>query len=67
MVVQNSHLRSKYIETSFEEKIDMKNQFRFKNLRVCISIREAASQTYVDKKFNDSSIIKNTAHIDFND
>ena len=32
-----------------------------------ISIREAASKNYVDKKFDDPSIIKNTEHIDWND
>ena len=32
-----------------------------------MSIREAASKNYVDIKFNDPSIIKNTAHLDLND
>ena len=32
-----------------------------------ISIREAASKTYVDNKFKDPSIIQNNAHIDLND
>ena len=30
-------------------------------------MREAASKTYVDIQFNDLSIIRNTAHVDFND
>ena len=45
----------------------MKNQYRIKNLPGPISIREAASTNYVDTLFNDSSIIKNTVHIDLND
>ena len=45
----------------------MKNQFRIKNLPDPISIKEAATKKYVDNKFNDPSIIKNTTHVDFND
>ena len=37
-----------------------------KKLTNSISIRETASKVYVDKKFTDPSIIKNTAHVDFN-
>ena len=40
---------------------------RNKNLKDPISIREAASKNYVDNKFEDAIIIKNTAHVDFND
>ena len=32
-----------------------------------MSIQEAASNNYVDNKFNDSSLIKNTKHIDLKD
>ena len=45
----------------------MKNQYRIKNSPDPINIREAASKNYVDKLFNDPSIIKNTEHIDLND
>ena len=44
----------------------MKNNFRNKNLQNLSSIREAGSKNYVDKSFNDPSIIKNTSHVDFN-
>ena len=50
-----------------EEDIDLKNQYRIKNLSDPINIREASSKNYVDTLFNDSSIIKNTVHIDLND
>ena len=45
----------------------MKNQYRVKNLPDPISIREAASKNYVENKFYDPSLIKNTVHIDLND
>ena len=67
LFVQKLYLRSNYIEADIEEHIDLKNQFRIKNIPDPISIREAASKNYVDNLFNDSSILKNTAHIDLND
>ena len=67
LFVQKLYLRTNYIETNIEEDLDLKNQFRIKNLPVPISIREACGKNYVDNFFNDPSIIKNTAHIDLND
>ena len=63
--VQKPDLRTNYIEANIEEDIDLKNQFRIKNLLDPISIREAASKSYVDKKFDDPSIRKsNNPHPD---
>ena len=67
LFVQKPYLRTIYIESDIEENIDLKNQYRIKNLPDPISIREAASKNYVDNLFNDPSIIKNNAHIDLND
>ena len=67
LFVQKPYLRTNYIESNVEEDIDLKNQYRIKNLPDPISIQEAASKTYVDNKFNDPSILKNTEHIDLND
>ena len=67
LFVQKPYLRTNYIESNIEEDIDLKNQYRIKNLPDPISIREAASKNYVDNLFNDSSILKNNAHIDLND
>ena len=67
LFVQKPHLRTNYIGSNIEEDIDLKNQFRIKNLPDPINIREATSKNYVDNLFNDPSIIKNTAHIDLND
>ena len=67
LFVQKPCLRTNFIEANIEEDIDLKNQFRIQNLPDPISIRESASKSYVDNKFNDPSIMKNTYHVDFND
>ena len=60
-------MRTIYREANIEEDKDLKNQYRIKILPHPISIRETCTENYVDKKFNDPSIIKNTAHVDFTD
>ena len=67
LFAQKPYIRTNYIDSNIEEDIDLKNQFRSKNLPDRISIQEAASKNYVDSLFNDPSIIKNTTHIDLND
>ena len=67
LFVQKPYLRTNYLEANIEEDIDLKGQFRIKNLPDPISIQEAVSKNYVDKLFNDPSIVKNTEHIDLND
>ena len=67
LFVQKPYLRTNYIEANIEEDIDLKNQYRIKNIPDPISIREAASKNYVDNLFNDPSLLKNTAHLDLND
>ena len=66
-IVQKPYLRSNSTESNIEEDIDLKNHYRIKKLPDAVSIREAASKTYVDNLFIDPSIIKNNAHIDLND
>ena len=63
LFVQKPFLRTNYLESNIEEDIDLKNQFRIKNLPDPISIQEPASKNYVDDKFNDPSIFKKTLHI----
>ena len=65
--VKKPYLRTNYIESNIEEDIDLKNKYRILNLPNPISIREATSKNYVDNLFNDSTIVKNNAHIDLND
>ena len=67
MFLQKPYLRTNFIESIIEEDIDLKNQFRIKNLPDPISIREAASKNYVDTLFHDPSTLKITSHMDLND
>ena len=67
LIVQKPYLRTNYIESNIEEDIDLKNQYRIKNLPDPINITEACNKNYVDNLFNDPSIVKNTEHIDLND
>ena len=57
LFVQKPYLRSNFIESDREEDIDLKNQFRIKNLPDAVSEREPVSKNYVDNFFNDPSII----------
>ena len=70
LFVQKPYLRINYIGSNIEEDIDLKNQYRIKNLPDPISIREAVSKNYVDNLFNDhidqSSLVRNNQHNDFN-
>ena len=56
--VQKSYLRSNYIEANIEEDIDLKNQFRIKNLPDPISITEACSKNYVGNATDEISIVR---------
>ena len=66
LFVQKPYLRTNYIESNIEEDIDLKNQYRIKNLPYPTEIQDACSKNYVHNKFNDPSIVKNNAHIDLN-
>ena len=67
LFLQKPYLTTNYIEANIEEDINLKNQFRIKNLPDLISIRGTCCKIYVDSLFNDSSVHKNTVHIDLND
>ena len=60
LFVQKQYLRTNYTKSNLEEDIDLKNQYRIRNIPDPISIREACTKNYVDKLLNDPSIIKNT-------
>ena len=65
LFVQKPYLRTNYIESNIEEDIDLKNQFRIKNLPDPISIREAASKNYVDNSIHEVSLVRNNKDNDF--
>ena len=56
--VRKPFLRPNYIEKINKGDTDSKNQIWSKNLPNPISIGEAASEIYIDKMFNDPSMIK---------
>ena len=61
------YLITKYIESIFDEDIDMKNQFKNKILLDLNSDNQPVSKRFVGDKFIDPSIIKHFAHVDVND
>ena len=65
LFVQKPYLRTNYIEGNIEENIDLKNQYRIKNLPDPINIREAASKNYVDREIDQPSLIRNNKNNDF--
>ena len=63
LFVQKPYLRTNLIDCNIEEDVNM-NHYRIKNLRDPVG--KAVSKLYVDNKYNDPSLLKNTAHVDFN-
>ena len=59
LFVQKPYLRHNYIESNLEEDIDLKNQYRIKNLVDPINLQDACNKNFV------KNIFKND--IDFND
>ena len=62
LFVQKPYLRINYLVSNIEEDFYMKNQLRIKNSSDPISIREPAAKHYIDNKYNDPSIKKETPH-----
>ena len=58
LFVQKPYLRTNYIESNIEENINMKNQFKIKNLPYPEENSDAVFKAYVDSLFNDSSLLK---------
>ena len=55
LFAQKAYLRSNCIKSDIEGDIDMRNEYKIKNLKGRISIRNAAWKMYFDENFNDSS------------
>ena len=58
LFVKKPYVRTNYIESNIEEDIDLKDQYRNKNLPHPTEIHAACNKDYVDNLFNDSSIVK---------
>ena len=56
--VQKPYLRTNYKESNIEEDIDLKNQYRIKNLKDPLNIRDACGKNHVDNKFDGPTIKK---------
>ena len=56
--MRKPHLRTNYKEANIEEDLDLRNQYKIRNLPDPVSIREATSEIYDDENFNDPNIIK---------
>ena len=51
LFVQKPYLRRNYIEANIEEDIDLKNQYRIKNLIDPINLQDACNKNYIDNIF----------------
>ena len=65
LFVQKPYLRPNYIESNIEEDINMKNQYRIKNLPDPTNLQDVCNKNYIDNLFNDPSLIKNNKDNDF--
>ena len=66
LFVQKPYLRRNYIEVNTEEDIDIKNQYRIKNLPDPLSNTEACSKNYVDNSIDESKLVRNNQDNVFN-
>ena len=73
--VTKSYVRANYIESSMEEDIDMKNQFKLKNLPNPTNLQDPTTKYYVDSKTNNlvpigeldnNSIVRKNKNNNFN-
>ena len=66
LFAREPYLRTTFIESNIEEDIDKKNHYKSEKLLKPTNCQETASKTYVDDKYNEPSIFKNSTHADFN-
>ena len=65
LFVQKPYLRTNYIEANIEEDLDLKNQYRIKNLPNPTNLQDACSKNYVDNAINEISLVRNNRDNDF--
>ena len=65
LFVQKPYLRTNYIEANIEEDIDLKNQYRIKNLPDPTNLQDACNKNYIDNAIDKDSLVRNNKDNDF--
>ena len=65
LFVQKPYLRSNYIEANVEEDIDLKNQYKIKNLPNPTNLYDACNKNYIDNIIDELSLVRNNKDNDF--
>ena len=65
LFIQKPYLRANYIESNIEEDLDLKNQYRIKNLIDPINLHDAGNKNYVENSIDEKSLIRNNKNNDF--
>ena len=65
LFVQKPYLRTNYIESNLEEDIDLKNQYKIKNLPNPTNLYDACNKTYIDHIIDELSLVRNNKDNDF--
>ena len=58
LFVKKPYLKTNYIEANIEEDIDLKNQYKIKNLIDPINLHDACNKNYIDNTINESSLLR---------
>ena len=66
LFIQKPYLRANYIESNIEEDIDLKNQYRIKNLPDPINLQDAGTKNYINNTIDEVSLVRNNQDNDFN-
>ena len=65
LFVQKPYLRTNYLEANIEEEIDLKNQYRIKNLPDPTNLKDACNKNYIDNAVDEVSLVRNNKDNDF--
>ena len=65
LFVKKPYLRTNNIESNIDEDIDLKNQYRIKNLIAPINLTDACNKNYIDNSINENTIVRNNKDNDF--
>ena len=58
LFVKKPYLKTNYIEANIEEDIDLRNQYKIKNLIDPINLHDACNKNYIDNTINESSLLR---------